>query len=499
MQGLLRSKSLLGMATLLLIAALAISFSVTGTLRTYAAPATRLGNPGPNNPQGNLDCNGFSATGQQLFRSYQVCADLNNVASEEPGGRPEDNGHYIGHDEPSVQFTSTLSGSGNNLQYSLTLPTERSLPATQTFENMPAFWFSLALCDPRSYPQGSCTPDSDSNNPNRAGSAFMELQFYPPGFAPFISQISCDKTHWCAALNIDSLECSQFFGCNSRCEEPVNFAFIQTNGVPTGPPGPAKTTSATFTPNAQTLLMNQGDKLTVTIQDSSGNTSGGVTTTVKDVTTGNSGFMIASAANGFQNTNVLTCSGTNFSFHPEYSTAKVGNVVPWAALSANVGFAIETGHFEVGTNGDSDSDDAPCFATSSVSILAGCIGADLDFDGTSYHMDWPDGTTNNATSLQVTSPHFGTNYTSSYPSLQFETDIAASESACQSNGTGCVVPPPGAAFYPYYSVTTTSSPCVFLFGNNTTGVNSLGQDAQYGTPTSRFSGTLSSGQKSNPC
>jgi hypothetical protein len=34
----------------------------------------------------------------------------------------------------------------------------------------------------------------------------MELQFYPPGEAPFVDGISCDNAHWCAALTSDSLE-----------------------------------------------------------------------------------------------------------------------------------------------------------------------------------------------------------------------------------------------------------------------------------------------------
>jgi len=38
---------------------------------------------------------------------------------------------------------------------------------------------------------------------DHAGAAYMELQMYPPGFAP---AISCDDTHWCAALTIDSLQ-----------------------------------------------------------------------------------------------------------------------------------------------------------------------------------------------------------------------------------------------------------------------------------------------------
>ena len=43
------------------------------------------------------------------------------------------------------------------------------------------------------------------SDPNAAGSAFLELQLYPPGFTPFIDSSSCSQTKWCSALTIDSL------------------------------------------------------------------------------------------------------------------------------------------------------------------------------------------------------------------------------------------------------------------------------------------------------
>ncbi len=506
MKDLFRSKLVLGMATALLIIAIAISFAATGIRSTHADSSPNF--TGPENPsaKGNLDCNGFSKTGQTLFRNYQACTDLKGF---EYGGKGEDNGHYVGHDEPSVQFNSNTPGSGNNVQYSLVLPREHRLPATQTFENQIAFWFSMAMCDPNSYPQNPCTPNSDTNNPSVAGSALEELQFYPPGFAPFSTQISCDRTHWCAALNIDSLECDTTPACNPFCTEPVNFAFLETNGVPPGPPSPQLADATTFTPNTTTLLMNQGDLLKVTLFD----TAAGLETKVNDLTTHQTGFMVASGANGFQNTALSNCAGTPFDFHPEFSSAKFGNAVPWAALQANVGFAVEIGHFEVGATGDSDSDDLPCFPTSPTSILAGCIGADLDFDGTSYQKDWPNGTPQNATSFLFTSPLSaatgGTSYHSTYSILQIETDIPASEATCLPTGIGCTVPPLGASFYPFYSVARGGDEegfgfggCAFLFGNNnTTGyVNDLGKDAQYGTPyLPWFFGTSSGGPQANPC
>ena len=49
-----------------------------------------------------------------------------------------------------------------------------------------------------------------------------------------------------------------------------------------------------------------------------------------------SGRFMSGAANGFMNTSMADCSGTPFTFHAEYSTAKQQNQVPWAALEGGV-------------------------------------------------------------------------------------------------------------------------------------------------------------------
>ncbi len=500
MRNLFRSRLALSLMGIVILTVIALPVAVVSiqAVGAHAAPAFAA--------KGNLDCNGYSKI-QKPLKVDSLCTDPRGY----DGGRFYDNGNYIGHDEPTVQFLSNQPGSGNNVQWQITLPTEHSLPATQTFENQIAFWFSMALCDPQSYPQGACTPDSDKNNPNKAGSDFLEMQFYPPGFSPFITKISCDRTHWCASLHINSLECTNGFAfCNPNCIEPTNFAFIQMDGVPTGPPGPASATAATFTPNSQTLLMNQGDTLKITIKD----TPGGLLNRIEDLTTGQSGFMVASAKNGFQSLNVNTCAPTNFTFHPEFSTAKFGNFVPWAALQANVGFAVETGHFTPGVNGDGDADDAPCFKGPT---LPGCLdfaqGGDIDFDGTSYLPDWPDGTSHTPTSLRISSvlgngvgpvseSPGDDEYTHPYSSLMFETDVLASESTCNPDGSGCTVPPPGAVFYPFYAQSGHGAGCVFTFGNDIRGatINDFGRDQQYGTPNLPwFFGTASGGIRPNPC
>ena len=209
-------------------------------------------------------------------------------------------------------------------------------------------WYGLAMCDPHSYPQNPCKPDSDSNlgainNPKDAGSAFMEMQFYPPGNTTLIDGASCSKTQWCAALNIDSLESKfNFVGLNPNCPEPVNYALIQTNGVPPGSPAPQNPDAATFLGNAKTLRMNPGDVVTVALTDP----SSGFTVKLDDLTTHQTGFMQASAKNGFTNTNYKTCAGTPFTWHAEYSTAKIQNQTPWAALEGGVLMQQEIGHGE---------------------------------------------------------------------------------------------------------------------------------------------------------
>jgi hypothetical protein len=246
---------------------------------------------------------------------------------------------------------------------------------------------------------------------------------------------------------------------------------------------------------------------------------------IEDLTTGQSGFMTASAHNGYQTTDPNTCAGTNFSFHPEYDTAKFGNFVSWAALQADVNFAMEIGHFTPGVNGDGDADDPPCFPGPTV---AGCLnlaeGGDIDFDGTSYLFDWPDGRRNNATSIAIhsvkgggigpLSPSVATDGTATYdqpfPIIHFQTVVGASETACQPDGTGCVVPPAGAQFYPFYALAKNGDNddssndwenCALLFGNFAgRGINNFGGTAQYGAPNlSWFFGQNSGGPRSNPC
>jgi hypothetical protein len=336
------------------ICQLGISSQAVAQSTTPPTPGTASGTVPPN-PINEVDCNGWSTTYQAVRQhAGDLCTDPIKFINGS-GIRFTDNGWYVGHDEPSVKFISSAPGSGNTMTYVVRVPVDPkqrpnlSLSVTHYGELSVAPWFGLPMCDPSSYPQNPCTPDSDSNSgsisdPNAAGSAFMELQLYPPGYTPFIDNVSCSATQWCAALTIDSLECTYGFAtCNFSCEEPYNFAYLQTNGVPAGPPSPQLANVNTFTPNQYTLMINPGDVLVVSITDP----PQGFTTTIRDLTTGQTGYMTASAANGFMNTSISNCNGTPFTFHAEYNTAFIENQVPWAAIEGGVLMEEEIGHSEI--------------------------------------------------------------------------------------------------------------------------------------------------------
>jgi hypothetical protein len=427
--------------------------------------------------RGGLDCNGFSPI-QKPVRRGMACTE---IAANTMHGF-EDNGHYIGHDEPAAEFFSSKAGSGGSESYQVKLPVEPgSKPngsftgPVGTFQTGVTFWFGMVLCDNQSYPEGTkvCTPNSDANiqvppRPDHAGAAFLEVQFYPPGRSGFGS---CDLTHWCAALTIDSLQAQ--FGAlhgpgnvpgaisNPNCAEPVNFAYLTKSGTPIGPPGPDTQTNQSFKPTNNVLRMNQGDVITVNIHD----TAAGLSAAVTDQTTGGSGSMVASVANGFRHILFdpvhLTCNGAPYAFHPMYNTAAAPTATgqptawtTWAAHTFNISESGEIGHFEPV---DGDGDDSFCIHGP---VIPGCTGTDTDFDGYAYHADWPNGSANFATAAFFSSPRsLGPtgSFNQPFRTFAFETDLPRVEEANTSvlqacnhhTGQNCTNPPVGASFYPW--------------------------------------------------
>ena len=427
-------------------------------------------------------------------------------------------GTYTGHDEPSVLFYSKTPGSGNSNFYQLTLPKDAPVPprqdqkgGTTNFQLHPAYWLGMALCDSQSSPEytDKCNPDSDGNifnspDPNspryigkHPGTAFMEMQFYPPGWVQWPPGDSCDSTRWCAALNIFSLSLDQNTGAtnNQGCLnlvglEPGNFAFITRSGLAHAPANPvsAATNPAVYTPDPKTdLFMNSGDRLLVGMYD----TFEGFKIVINDLTTGQVGSMTASVGNGFGqikfDPNGNGCTVIPHDFHPMYSTSSPATRVVWAAHSYNVAFSDEIGHWEYcasvdggpgGTCADNPNDppegdfgdDSYCFLPGQFPMgvpIGGCLGTDDDFDGVPYQRVWP-GTFSSQSAdaklhpqpIEFTSPlFFNGGGLEDYSRIAFETDLPriefATDPPCNRNtGENCVNPPVGANFYPYYTTAT---------------------------------------------
>ena len=454
-----------------------------------------------------------SATGGAAAQraSSPLCEDRPTLCPD-PATRQNYEGDYVGHDEPAMLFYSDRSGSGNSNTWTLQLPHESPvLPkqdgtgGTWNFQRSVAFWFGMTLCEDQSYPNPGtpCTPDSDanikdSNDPsspnwrgNHVGTGFLELQFYPPGWVP--GAVSCDPTQWCAAMAVFGLSTSLTQLNNADCLnraglEWANFAFITKDGVSQGPPDPLGATGATFTadPNKD-LFMDAGDAVTVSIHDS----AAGLVTRLTDTTSGESGSMTASVANGFKHPlfqpDASTCSEAPYAFHPMYSTSNEHTSVPWTVHTYGVSFSDEIGHFgycdhanlkgkcvQPGVGMPKKAPDATsCYNASASSLVrvGGCVDTDSDFDGTSYQPGWSGTLADpaqdrrlHAQSFRITSPLSGGR---NYQRMAFEADMPAIEplSVCAFDGTGCVNPPPGANFYPIYSTRSgTNGGCAWQEG-----------------------------------
>lgn len=463
-------------------------------------------------------------------------------------------GEYIGHDEPLMEFYSHRPGSGYDNTYTVTLPKDPpELPrqdgsgGTFSFQLRPAFWVGMDVCDNQSapnpaysgspYPRTDCKAHSNDNifasdNPSSSrylgrapGGAFLELQFYPPGWTKWPVGNSCDATRWCSALNIDSFSQNQNTGqfnnndcLNSVGPEPVNLAFLTKNGVATDPANPLQNTG-TISPSRD-FFMRGGDKLRIHIFD----TPKGLKTVVRDLTTGTQGWMQASVSNGFGSVkyapNAAHCSVIPQAFHPEFATSTPNTRLNWTAHTGNVSLSDEIGHFEWCNKVDHSSpilgcaqpggfdtnsqepagaDDNYCLGdptipgteSSRIQVTA-CLGvfgdSDLDFDSVSYNdMAWPGSIANRTaarlltpTPLTFTSPT--TTGRANFSQVAFEADLPRIEDFRPDNpfggvmfncqrfvqnpsdpnpGMNCTNPPPQSRDYPFFVAAKGGSGCVW--------------------------------------
>ena len=453
-----------------------------------------------------------------VFPGGSFCDDVNSGLCTELAHNKTYEGKYTGHDEPSLLFYSSKPGSGNSGIYYLRLPKDPPKQPVQggtngvtwNFELHPAFWVGMALCDSQSDPNftNECEPNTDENifdNPNpkakdfigkHPGVAFLELQFYPPGW----NGNDCYPTTWCAAMTIDSLGFQEATGLNNNpdClntigEETANFAFVTFDGKSQAAADPLArfndpNATAGIPDPAQTVSFNSGDVLLINVHD----TQAGLRADILDLTTGVHGSMTASVANGFAQVNfdpslTASCSTTPYAFHPMYSTSSEHTRVVWAAHSYNTAFSDEIGHYEwcdaiasefgactLAAPSDPDGLDGDDFVCAdnagfpTLPLVTACEDTEFDFDGVPYLANaWPGGTRDNDDDRRLrpepilfTSPLFTDEHgeLNNYTRVAFETDMPAiefaSNPACNVlTGAGCTNPPNGAQFYPIYSTT----------------------------------------------
>ena len=177
------------------------------------------------------------------------------------------------------------------------------------------------------------------------------MQFYPPGWVNGYSQTQYAAAMLIFSYNVQALGPKGPIVNNVDCQnkvglEPGNFALVTLDGKSQAPADPL-----TSDPNQQavipgkTFLMNPGDHLVVTLHD----TPAGLQVVIQDLTTGQTGRMTASVANGFAQVkfkpNASTCTSRPYAFHPMYATSSPHTRIIWAAHSFNIAFSDEIGHF----------------------------------------------------------------------------------------------------------------------------------------------------------
>jgi hypothetical protein len=438
-------------------------------------------------------------------------------------------------------FYSNEKGAGNNVLYHLTLPSDPPTLPTQdgkggtfNFQLHSAFWFSMILCDTQSAPNFThvCIPDTDANifanpDPNapdfighHPGSAFLELQFFPPGGLNGCT----DQVKWCVAMVIFSLNVQELTGkinnadCNARVgQETANFAFLTFDGTSQSPADPLNTDfiDEFGVIPGKTFQMLSGDRLVVSLHD----TPDGLRAVVRDLTAHTIGSMTASIANGFAQVNFdpdpdpahpsRICSSTPYAFHPMYATSSEHTPAIWTAHTGNIGFADEIGHYEycnvvddstgncvkAGADDpagvDFDDRQGQCVSGNVLSLIGllpigACFGSDFDFDGVPYQLKWP-GTGSAAgdrllkpTPVRFSSPRFRRlrdgddddggdgGGLHNFNRVAFETDLPLIEFATNRcnrlTGSGCTNPPLGTRFYPIFTTTRRGGKCRWQFG-----------------------------------
>lgn len=230
-----------------------------------------------------------------------------------------------GHDEPAIDPISNVPGTGQDITWTIKLPT--SSRARSLLDFGPTFWVGATLSDPSSL----------------ANSVFSELQFYPDStLAP---QSGTDINTACTPLGFNV---NPDPGTWSVCDFSWGLYGNTSTGF-TEVPAYVSVLDQTSDPS-QPLYLHSGDRIRVHIFDS-GDAGNDAEQVITDLTTGQSGTMI-------MNSNATTGAGSGANpgvgdgpLTLPYSTNTTNNAMPWGVVDGTpFAFSWEIGHSNIYTH-----------------------------------------------------------------------------------------------------------------------------------------------------
>ncbi|MCI4340043.1 MAG: PKD domain-containing protein [Thermoplasmata archaeon] len=194
-----------------------------------------------------------------------------------------------GHDEPGFSAFSNLPGSGGNVSWTFTLPTDRDATHNQS-DLYGTFWFGMVLSDPGS----------------ALGQAFLELQFYPDHI-------------WTSATTVNG----KWIGAARVVQADLQDGYLDDAYV-----SPLLIGGI----SGQYLTMNQGDSIAVNLSGWIGNPLG-------------ESVVVADRTLGVEADHRLYNQTGHYPLNPSYSTNSYPDALEWTDTGAPaVSFSFETGH-----------------------------------------------------------------------------------------------------------------------------------------------------------
>ncbi len=250
-------------------------------------------------------------------------------------------------------------GSGNDVTLIETLPRDpAALPDGRDPRSDITHWFDYRWRRGSRWRSATPTPTrsilqaaerherADMRERRRAAAALVPRgAVLPTGIGAVHRQHQCDNTHWCASLHINDLECSSGSSTATRTPWSRRTSGSSSATCPTGPAGPqlansvvhAEREGAADEPRRPAQGAHLGCELA----------GGGraLERRLDDLTTGKSGFMLASAENGFMQRRSRTARSSRSTTSPSTPPPESQHR-PLGGARDQLSTQYEIGHFK---------------------------------------------------------------------------------------------------------------------------------------------------------